>query len=245
LYSLLTKKEKETSQENFKTPISKNKNLHSKSSILSINSSGDKSSYRHSATREKFLRNSRNRKRKPSKLSHGKSQDSKYLTNKSSILLGNSNKKSKSKTKNSFLKQFPVNEESAELNSVLMGSKIKSQSFSHYAQDQQSSQILGFQDLSNKLYSSIHGKSINENVDGQVKKNMNSEISEKNDKIKDQMRNQMSEEFSCLSSKKHSQSLMQNQKREINKLNEKIKQYEKIVLSKNIIIDELEKELNG
>jgi hypothetical protein len=71
------------------------------------------------------------------------------------------------------------------------------------------------------------------------------EMSDRNEIPKEIVKNQMSEGFSCISSKKNSQSLMQNQKREINKLNEKIKQYEKIVFSKNIIIDELEKELNG
>ena len=71
------------------------------------------------------------------------------------------------------------------------------------------------------------------------------DLLEKNELPKDMPKNQMSEGFSCISSKKNSQSIMQNQKHEINKLNEKIKQYEKIVFSKNIIIDELEKELNG
>ena len=55
----------------------------------------------------------------------------------------------------------------------------------------------------------------------------------------------MSEGLSCVSSKRQSQNLLQNQKREILKLNEKVKQYEKIVDSKNIIIDELGKELKG
>lgn len=62
---------------------------------------------------------------------------------------------------------------------------------------------------------------------------------------KEDARNLISEGLSCLSSKKQSQNLVQNQKREILKLNEKVRQYEKIVVSKNIIIDELEKELDG
>lgn len=63
--------------------------------------------------------------------------------------------------------------------------------------------------------------------------------------IKSQQKNLNSEGLSCASSKRQSQNIKQNQKREILKLNEKVKQYEKIVESKNIIIDELGKELKG
>lgn len=53
------------------------------------------------------------------------------------------------------------------------------------------------------------------------------------------------EQKSQESSKLHSSNLLQNKTREITKLNEKVKQYQMIVSSKNVIIGELEKELDG
>jgi hypothetical protein len=125
---------------------------------LSINSSADKSSYRNSATREKFLRNSRNRNRKLSKSPQGISQDSKYLGNKSSILIGNSSVKSSSSKKEIKLKKSVRKGEKSEMISVLGGSEIKSQSISHFVPEDQSSKFLESQDNNYNFHSSINGK---------------------------------------------------------------------------------------
>ena len=157
-YTKLTDKEKEIKNESFKSPISKKKNLPSRSSILSINSSGDKSSYRNSATREKFLRNSRKRKRKLSKSPQGISQDSKYLVNKSSILIGNSSIKSSNSRLRKKVKKSVINEEKSEVISVLGGSEIKSRSISHFAVEDRSSKVLRSQDINYNFHSSVNGK---------------------------------------------------------------------------------------
>ena len=116
----LKSNQKDENQERFKSPISKQKSVLSRSSILSINSSGDKSQYKNSQTRAKYLRNSQRRKTSKKNSSVSLSKESKKEVNRSSILMGHS---LQDKSRASSLVKKRDGE--SEVNSVLLESEMR------------------------------------------------------------------------------------------------------------------------
>lgn len=233
----------------FKSPIFKKNSLNSRSSILSIKSSGEKSNYRNSATREKYLRNSRNRlRRKTPKSSKSESRDSRFAVNQSSVLICAPQDTPKSRHTGRL---DHAGDDPLEVSSVLIGSKTRSPSMSKMGPQVDGQRLLESLGNTGERESSLKsGRAVDkEDSHRQEERSSSSRKKESvlrgSERGREDARNMMSEALSCLSSKKQSQSILQSQKREIVKLNEKVRQYEKIVMSKNIIIDELEKELNG
>ena len=135
----------------FKSPIFKQKSIHSRSSILSIHSSGDKSVYKNSSTRAKYLRNSQ--KRKQIKLSSkSSSKDSKGLTNKSSILISCPIREKSRPI--SLKKETKKKQELSDVNSVLLRSDTGMYSVNNFSEDKKEENILESQDYNYNFHTS-------------------------------------------------------------------------------------------